>query len=292
MNPILARLANGEILVADGAMGTMLFQKGLKPGDCPELFNLTKPEILEEIAGTYLDAGADIIQTNTFGGSPAKLSGYSLEEKAVEINQAAVRSVKKAVGGRAYISGSCGPSGKILKPYGDTEPELLYDSFKIQMEALINAGVDMLCIETMIDLNEALIALRAARSISREIPVAVTMSFDKTPKGFYTMMGVSIRDAVSGLEEAGASMIGSNCGNGLQVMIEIAGEFKKLATLPVIIQSNAGLPESINDKLVYSEDPEFFAINTRELVNGGISIIGGCCGTTPEHIQAIRKVVG
>jgi len=291
MNTIFKRIKNREILVADGAMGTMLFARGLKPGEPPESVNLKNPEILEEIAQAYLDAGADIIQTNTFGASPLKLSDYGMQDKTEEINRIAVEKVRKVVREKAYVSGSVGPSGKLLKPFGDTEPDDIYLSFKRQMKALINADVDLICIETMTDLNEASLAIKAAKSISPEIPIMATMTFDETPRGFYTIMGVSIEDAVVGLQKAGADIIGSNCGNGIENMIKIAREFKKLTILPTIIQSNAGIPEMKEGKLFYSETSEFFAEKTKELIDAGVSIIGGCCGTTPEYIRAIRKVV-
>ena len=291
MKPILERLKSGEVLVADGAMGTMLFQRGLKPGECPELFNLTHPEILDEIASLYLQAGADIIQTNTFGGSPLKLSNYHLEAKTKEINQTAVSIVKKVVEDKAYVSGSCGPSGEMLKPYGNIEKETMFNSFKEQISALINAGVDLICIETMTDLQEIMLAVKAAKSVSPKTPVMATMTFDKIPKGFFTIMGVSIEKAVDGLTEAGADIIGSNCGHGIDNMIGIAKQIKKISGKPVVIQSNAGLPEYKGNELVYPESPSYFAEKTIELIEAGVSIIGGCCGTTPEHISAIRKVV-
>ncbi|MCJ7553286.1 MAG: homocysteine S-methyltransferase family protein [Ignavibacteriaceae bacterium] len=291
MKPILDRLKNGEVLVADGAMGTMLFQRGLKSGECPELFNLTHPEILTEIASLYFQAGADIIQTNTFGGSPLKLSNYQLEAKTKEINQTAVSIVKKVVDDKAYVSGSCGPSGEILEPYGNIEEETMYNSFKEQISALINAGVDLICIETMTDLQEIMLAIKAVKSVSLSTPVMATMTFEKIPKGFYSIMGVNIEKAVEGLTEAGADIIGSNCGHGIDDMIEIAKQIKTISSKPVVIQSNAGLPEYSGNELVYRESPSYFAEKTVELIEAGVSIIGGCCGTTPEHISAIRKVV-
>ncbi|MEE9448753.1 MAG: homocysteine S-methyltransferase family protein, partial [Ignavibacteriaceae bacterium] len=171
MKSILDRLINGKILVADGALGTMLFQRGLRSGDCPELLNLSKSEILEEIAQLYLEAGADIIQTNTFGGSPLKLSDYGLEDKCEEINSKAVECVRKVIGEGTYISGSCGPSGRLLKPYGDTEPEVLEKAFERQIKALTKAGSDIICIETMTDLREATLAVTAAKNIDPNIPV-------------------------------------------------------------------------------------------------------------------------
>lgn len=291
MKNLLKRLKNGEMLVADGAMGTMLFDFGLKPGEPPESFNITRPEVLEKIARLYLDAGADIIQTNTFGASPLKLSFYSLEDKTEVINRNAVLSVRKVVGDRAYISASCGPSGKLIKPYGDTEPEKIYKSFEKQINALISAGVDIICIETMTDLCEATLAIKAAKTVSPSTPVMATMTFDSTPRGFYTVMGTNIEDTVKGLQEAKADIIGSNCGNGIENMIKIARKFREYTRLPLIIQSNAGIPEIKDNKPIYPETPDFMADKAKELISSGVSIIGGCCGTTPEHIRAIRRVV-
>ncbi|HHE39187.1 MAG TPA: 5-methyltetrahydrofolate--homocysteine methyltransferase [Candidatus Cloacimonetes bacterium] len=290
MENMLTELTN-KILVGDGAMGTMLFQKGLKQGDAPETVCLNNPEVLEEIAKIYLDAGADIIETNTFGGSPLKLSDYNLQDKTGEINRIAVERVRKAVGEEAYISGSVGPSGKMLKPFGDADPEDIYQSFRRQIKVLIESGIDIICIETMIDLNEAILAIKAVKSISQKIPIITTMTFNETPRGFFTIMGNDIETVSEKLEENRADIIGSNCGNGIENMIKIAHEFKKYTKLPIIIQSNAGLPELKKGKIFYSETPEFFAEKTMELIAAGVSIIGGCCGTTPKHIQAIRKVV-
>lgn len=291
MKGLLERVRAGEILVADGAIGTMLMARGLARGQPPESFNLSRADVLEEIAAEYLKAGADIIQTNTFGGSRLKLKQHSLEDKVVEINQSAVIAVRKAVTNRAYVSGSCGPTGPFLRPYGDIEPEVMTDVFREQIRALVDAGVDVICIETMIDLHEAVCAVTAARQISRTVPVMATMTFDQTPRGFYTIMGVSISDAVKGLEAAGADIIGSNCGNGIDKMVLIAREFKEHTKLPVIIQSNAGLPELRGTEVIYPEPPDFMAEKALELVELGVSVIGGCCGTTPEHIRALRRMI-
>jgi len=228
MKPILERLRSGDILVADGAMGTMLFQRGLQPGQCPESFNLAQPAMLEEIASLYLQAGADIVQTNTFGGSPVKLAGFGLAAQAGLINRSAVACVRSAVGERAYVSGSCGPSGEMLKPYGSVDEETLSRSFREQLCALIDAGVDLVCVETMTDLREASLAIQAAKSISPATPVMATMTFDRIPRGYYTIMGVGIDKAVEGLTGAGADIIGSNCGHGVDNMIEIARQIRAL----------------------------------------------------------------
>ena len=290
MISFLERLKQPGVLIADGAMGTMLFQRGLKPGECPERMNLDHPEVLEEIARLYLNAGAEIIQTNTFGGSPLKLGMYSLDNKTEEINARAVEAVRKVIGGKAYISASCGPTGKLLEPFGDTSSEIIFETFRRQMKALINVGVDMICVETMTDLTEASLAIKAAKSISRTIPVCATMTFDPTPRGFFTIMGVSIELAVKGLTEAGADIIGSNCGNGIVNMIKIAKEFNSRTTLPVIIQSNAGMPALKNGLSIFPESPGFMAEKSKELHKAGVKIIGGCCGTTPEHIAAMKNI--
>ena len=291
MQSLLDRLKTGEVLVGDGAMGTMLFQMGLKPNQCPEQINLEAPEILEEIARSYYKAGADIIETNSFGGSPLKLAMFSLEAKTEEINIRAIRAVRKVIGNDACLSFSCGPSGRILEPYGDVTPKDMKESFVRQLRAAFDEGIDLICVETMTDINEAKLAIEAARSISADIPIAATMTFDSTPNGFYTIMGVDIKSAIDALSEAGADIIGSNCGNGIEKMIEIAREFRKHTSGPLIIQSNAGLPEIIKGNPVYSESPEFMAEKCRELLDFGVNIIGGCCGTTPSHIAAIRAVV-
>ena len=291
MQSLIKRIKAGQILVSDGAMGTALFEKGLNPGDCPEAMNLTNGEILRAIARSYSEAGADIVQTNTFGGSAVKLSEYGLGAKTEEINSLAVTYVRESVKESVLVSGSCGPSGKLLEPYGDGTPAELQTGFERQISALVSAGVDLICVETMIDINEAIIAVQAARKIAPSIQVIATMTFDPTPRGFFTIMGVSIADAVEALVQAGADVIGSNCGNGLDKMIEIAREFHKVTDTPIIIQSNAGQPENQNGRLVYKESADFFADRVQQLISAGVSIIGGCCGTTPDHIRAIRRAV-
>ena len=291
MRPPLERLAAGEILCGDGAWGTQLMARGLTPGDCPENMNLAMPEVLVEVAGLYLDAGADLVTTNTFGGSPLNLASHGLDDRTEEIHRVAVEVLKPVTKGRAYISASVGPTGKILEPYGDTAPEVVAEAFSRQIGALIDAGADLVCIETMIDLREAELAVRAARSFSTDIPLIATMTFDATPRGFFTTMGTTVEQACTTLVEAGADIVGSNCGNGIDTMIEIARDYTTHASVPVIIQSNAGLPENRDGELVYPESPEYMAERVSQLMDLGIGIIGGCCGTTPDHIRAIRTAI-
>jgi 5-methyltetrahydrofolate--homocysteine methyltransferase len=291
VRPLLERLRAGDVLVGDGAMGTMLFQRGLTPGDPPESVTLAHPEVIEEIARRYVEAGADLVETNTFGGSPLKLALHGLDGQIEAVNREAVRAARRSVETQAYVVGSCGPSGRLLEPYGDTGVAAMEASYRRQMEALIGAGVDAVCVETMTDLGEAQIAIRAAKEVFAGIPVLATMTFDPTPRGYFTIMGVSIASAAHDLAAAGADAVGSNCGNGIEHMVEIAREFRRHTTLPLVIQANAGLPRAVDGVSVYDETPAFMADKARELLDIGVSLIGGCCGTTPAHIAALRVMV-
>jgi len=291
MDPFISRIERGRVLLADGAIGSLLMASDLPRGAAPESLNLSNPELLEQIARRYLEAGAEIIQTNTFGASPLKLAGYGLAGQATAINEAAVRSVRSAIGERAYVSASCGPSGRILKPYGDTEAQALFDSFQAQMKALVGAGADVICVETMSDVREARLAVEAARSVSLNIPVMATMTFEVSARGAFTIMGDTIEKACRELEAAGANLVGSNCGNGSRQMVAIAREFKKFTALPLLIQANAGVPELKAGVIHYPETPEFMAEASRELLAAGVAVIGGCCGTTPDHTRAMRRAL-
>ena len=291
MKDLRTRLAAGDVLVGDGAWGTLLMAHGVGPGEAPESLNLTQAGVIEEIASLYVEAGADLITTNTFGGSPARLRQFGLDAQTEAVNRAAVEAVRRAAGGRAYASASVGPSGHLMKPYGDADPVDIGAGYERQIRALAEAGADLVCIETMTDLAEAVLAVRAAKSVAPDLPVIVTMTFETTRRGFFTVMGVSIEQAVRGLSEAGADILGSNCGNGSVTMVAIAREFRALTGLPIAIQPNAGLPEPLDGSLVYPETPEFMAGQARELLAAGVAIIGGCCGTTPAHVRALRGIV-
>jgi len=272
-------------------MGTMLFQRGLEPGRPPESITLSRPAVLEGIARLYLDAGSDILQTNTFGGSPLKLALHGLDAETEAINREAVHAVRRVAGDRAYVCASCGPSGRLLEPYGDVSAAAVYDSFRRQLAALFAAGVDGVIVETMTDLAEAKLAVRAAKDGSPGIPVLATMTFDATPRGYFTIMGVSVAAAAAGLLEAGADAVGSNCGSGIEQMVRVAREFRRHTAVPLVIQANAGLPRAVDGRTVYDETPAFFAEQARGLAELGVSVIGGCCGTTPDHIAALRVMV-
>ena len=291
MARFLERLKNGEVLVGDGAWGTQLMARGLPAGQPPEWFALERPEVIEEVARLYVEAGADLVTTDTFGGSSFRLKLHGLEAEKERVNRQAVEAVKRAVAGRAFVSASVGPSGQLLEPFGDTSPDAVEASFAEQVAVLAAAGADLVCVETMSDLVEATRAVRAAKAVAPQLPVMATMTFERTPRGFFTIMGVSVERAVAGLAAAGADVVGSNCGTGIEDMLEVARAMARATALKVAIQPNAGLPVTRDGALVYDETPETMAARVPELLETGVAIVGGCCGTTPDHTRAIRRCV-
>ncbi|HRT47812.1 MAG TPA: homocysteine S-methyltransferase family protein [Bacteroidales bacterium] len=281
-----------RVLLCDGAWGTLLQQKGLQPGECPELWNLTRRDDVLDIARSYIEAGADIIETNSFGGSRIKLSQYGLDDKASLINETAATISREAAGPDRHVAGSIGPTGKILMT-GDVTADELYEAFSEQAIALEKGGADIIIIETMSDAEEAAIAVKAAKENTR-CTVIATMTFNPAPDGtYYTIMGVTPADMIRILREAGADIIGSNCGNGTEVLTGVARAIREAdREVPLIIQPNAGVPQLIDGKTIFPESPEIMSSFVPELVSIGVNIIGGCCGTTPEHIKAIARKLG
>jgi len=290
MRKILDQIKTGKVLVSDGAWGTFLQQKGMLPGECPEEWNLTHPDEVFDIAKSYIEAGADMIETNSFGGTVFKMGKYGLGDKVFELNKAAAEISRKAAGDK-FVIGSVGPTGKILM-MGDVTEEELYDAFKEQVLGLEAGGVDAIMIETMTDLDEARLAIRAAKE-NTKCEVFCTMTFDKTVQGeFRTMMGVSPTEMVETLVEAGADLIGANCGNGIADMIGIVEEIRKAdAEIPVLVHANAGMPHYHDGQTVFPETPDEMALLVPKIIAAGANIVGGCCGTTPGHICRVREAV-
>ncbi|HEY3369795.1 MAG TPA: homocysteine S-methyltransferase family protein [Prolixibacteraceae bacterium] len=291
MNKIIQEINKGKVLVSDGAWGTFLQQKGLEPGECPEAWNLSRAADVFDIADSYINAGADMIETNSFGANYFKLKNYGLEDQVYEINRAAAEISRKAAGSDRFVLGSVGPTGKMLIMEEVTEAEL-YDAFKQQSIALEAGGADAIVIETMTDLEEARIAVRAAKENTR-CGVFCTMTFDKILGGEYrTMMGISPTEMTAVLVEAGADVIGANCGNGIADMIGIVKEIRVAnARIPILIHANAGLPHYDEGHTSFPESPDDMASRVKEIAAAGANIIGGCCGTTPDHICRVGQVV-
>ena len=291
MGIITDRIKSRGTLVSDGAWGTFIHQKGLKPEQCPESWNLERPGDILEIARSYVKAGADMILTNSFGGSPFKLAPYGLGDKVYEINRAAAEISSTAAGDSVLVLGSVGPTGKMLI-VGEVTEEELFNGFSEQIRGLVDGGADAVLIETMSDMDEAIIAVKAARAITDK-EVICTFTFSLTPANEYrTMMGISPVESVERILAAGADIIGANCGNGTAGMIDIVKEIRSVnSTIPVLVHANAGLPVLMDGVSVFPESADEMALQMKDLVAAGANIVGGCCGTTPDHIQRIVEVV-
>jgi 5-methyltetrahydrofolate--homocysteine methyltransferase len=288
---IIEAIQSGRILVSDGAWGTFLQKKGLKTGECPELWCLTHRADVLDIARSYIAAGADMIETDSFGGTRFKLRHFGLEDRTVEINKAAAAISREAAGPDRWVIASVGPTGQ-MTAMGDVSEQDFYEAFKEQAQALAAGGADAVCIETMSALDESVAAVRAARE-NTACEVICTLTFERTVQGEYrTMMGVAPAEAAKALVEAGAHVIGTNCGNGMERMIEIIREMRAAApSTPILVHANAGLPKNVDGVDIFPETPEDMAGRVAAAVAAGAGIIGGCCGTTPAHIKAIRQAV-
>lgn len=284
MNALLQTLLKHTPVITDGAWGTQLQRRGLTPGDCPDAWNLSHPEVVEAIARSYVDAGSRIIMTNTFGANRIALERYGLSEQAHAINQSGSAISRKAAGSKAHVFASIGPSGKILMTGEVTEDEL-QAAFSEQAAALASGGAEGFVIETMSDLQEARIAVAAARATG--LPVIACMAFESGAEYDRTMMGATPEQAAEELSRAGADVIGANCGQGIERYIPICSRLHKATNLPIWIKPNAGLPELVDGAIVYTTSPSEFARHAVELKSAGASFIGGCCGTGPEFIRTL-----
>ncbi len=279
------------MLVSDGAWGTELYARGMTVGECPELWCVDHREDVLAIAKSYIDAGSDIIGTNSFGGTSFKLEAFGVADRAAELNEVAAAISREAAGAGAFVIGSVGPTGKMLL-MGDVSEEELYEGFREQAVALALGGADACCIETMSAIDEAALAVRAVKEHT-DLEAICTFTFEKTVNDeFRTMMGVSPTEMAAAIMDAGADIIGTNCGNGMERMVPIVKELRAAApTQPILVHANAGMPVNRDGKDVFPDTPGTMADLTQELVSAGACIIGGCCGTSPEHIAAIAAVI-
>ena len=290
MSKLLDRIAAGEILISDGATGTYLQDHGLPPGDCPEEFNASHPEVVRQMAVNYFEAGSDMVETNSFGGSRSMLKKYSYDDHVEEWNRLAAEHTRSAAPDGRFVLGSIGPTGEFLEPNGPMTEQEMYEVFAEQSRGLAAGGVDAFCIETMSDYGEISLAIRAVKETTG-LPVIATMCFDKGPRGYFTMMGITPAAAARQLSEAGADIVGSNCGIAMEQMIEIIAAMRESTDKPILTHVNAGLPTIVNGEIVYPHTPKHMALLLPKLVEAGANIVGGCCGTSPEHIRKFAQVL-
>jgi 5-methyltetrahydrofolate--homocysteine methyltransferase len=286
----LKTLQSGTVLVCDGGMGTELQKRGMPTGICPEEYNISHPDLVQGIYRDYYKAGSDIVETNTFGGNRSRLAMHDFEERVSEFCRKSADLAKEVCPQEKFVAGSMGPTGDIIEPLGPRTIQEAYDFFAEQAEALAEGGVDMIFVETMMAAEEAEIAIKAVKE-KTNLPVVSTMTFELGQSGLRTMWGVDVPAAVQRLTDAGADVIGANCGKGFEEMIAIVKEMRPLSAKPIIAQPNAGIPEWVDGKSVYIETPEMIKPKAEALLKQGVNILGGCCGTAPEHIEMMRNLV-
>lgn len=282
----LHEVSTGKLLVSDGAMGTMLQSLGLEAGHCPELWNLTHPQKVQEVHRAYLEAGANLLTTNTFGGNRIRLAAHGLDGRLSEINRRAVELALEVAGNTAAVMASVGPTGMLLEPLGDLSEEQAFEVFSEQISALQQGGADTVILETFMALEEIVIALRAAKA--HGMRVIASMSFGT---GERTMMGVTPEQAATTLVEEGALVVGANCSTGAQEMVPVIRRMRSVVSAPLIAQPNAGMPVLVEGKAVYTQKPEEMAEFVAQFVEAGANMIGSCCGSTPEFTRAIAEAL-
>lgn len=281
-------------LLCDGAMGTQLQLRGLVPGGCGEKWNIENPGMVEEVHRAYVEAGCDLITTNTFGGTRIALSRHGLGEQVADFNRAAAELARRAAGPERWVLGDIGPIGELLEPYGELTEAEAAAAFEEQAKALLNGGADAILVETMSDTKEATIAVRAARKAGAGVVLA-TFAFQRAGDAFRTMMGANVKECMDATAAAGADVVGANCGANLSLSdyVDLAGELVALSGgRPVMLQPNAGSPVLVDGRAVYQETPGQLADAAFEFLRAGVRVIGGCCGTTPAHLAAMAGRLG
>ncbi len=285
----IMQLTHDKGLLFDGGFGSLLMQRGLPTNANAEAWCLEHPEVVTGIHTDYVAAGADVLTTNTFGASALKLRKAGLENRVADINRRMVEMAQAAAQPGNFIAGDIGPTGEMLAPYGLISFDEAVTNFAVQAGYLEKAGVDLFIIETMFDLNEALAAIQGVRQVTQK-PVFATLTFEENPTGFATLMGNKVLDSMQALIGAGATAVGANCSLGSDKMVNLARIIRASVRVPVIIQPNAGLPVLKDGVLQYPEDIASFTRNIQDIKEAGVEIVGGCCGTTPDYIRAIRKI--
>jgi 5-methyltetrahydrofolate--homocysteine methyltransferase len=291
MNPLTDLLATNEVILLDGAMGTMLIQAGLVQGESPDLWNVEHPERVKKVHRAYIEAGSRLVLSNTFGGTSIRLKRHNLQDRAQEVNHAAAKNLRDVVDAVSYpviAAGSMGPTGEMMKPMGPLTFEEAKAAFSEQAKALAEGGVDIIWVETMSDLNETKAAIEGAREVC-DLPVTATMTFDTS--GF-TMMGVSPEQALEALSVYNLAAIGANCGNGPAEIDEaIEKMHAKDPEVVLIAKANAGIPKMVQGEVTYDGTPEIMADHAQRVHKLGARLIGACCGSSPEHIRAMAEAL-
>lgn len=278
-------------LIFDGGMGSMLIARGLKGGESAEMWNITHPEVIQDVHRQYFNSGADVATVNSFGATSYKLDKMGITESAETINKAAVNNAKAVALPGQYIAGELGPLGEMFSPMGSMTQELAKETYLNQAGILEAGGVDFFLIQTIFDLKEALVALEAVQAVTAKA-VFCSLTFNQTKKGFYTLVGNSVEESMKRLRDAGATVVGANCSMGSEAMITLAREIRDSVDIPIIIQPNAGMPETRTDGTVfYPEDTRFYAENIKKVKALGVEVVGGCCGTTPDYIRKVREMI-
>ena len=286
----ILELIKKRIVVLDGAMGSTLIAAGLKGGIPPESWNVEKPEFIKKIHSDYFAAGSDVVLTNTFGGTRIKLEALKHGDRVEEYNIAAVENAREVCPEEGFVAGDIGPTGKFLPPIGKVTIDDFYENFLEQAKILAENNVDLFFIETMSDIEEAVSAVKAVKKVSNA-PVIASITFQKTKRGYFTIMGNSVEDSTKALASVGVDVIGANCTIGSDDMIDLIPLLKKATKLPICAKPNAGKPELISGETVYSATPEQFTQDILQMVEKEVNVVGGCCGTNPDFIKNLTVAI-
>jgi 5-methyltetrahydrofolate--homocysteine methyltransferase len=292
IGPDILDLIRRRVVLLDGALGTELMKRSASTvGFCPELINLENPEAIRAVHRDYYDAGADVVTTNSFGGSPLKLAAAGLSGRCRALNAEAARIAASVRPSGRFVAGDIGPTGKFLQPQGEYTEAEFEDGFALQAEGLVEGGADFILIETMFDLREAICAVRGARRVAAGRAVFACLTFNRTKRGFFTLMGDGLDKCARAFEAEGLPAFGANCSLGSGDMADLVSAWKTLTSTPLIAQANAGKPEVSGDRVVYSQGVDDYLSEIPRLIRNGAALIGGCCGTSPEYIRRMAALL-